>query len=181
MRAGVSGQGRHVGRGRVAGHFAAGGNDVARPGLAMALGDGRRDLFGRAVAERFHRVDVAGQDRLRSHLLPGLCERDHRIDVDHLATQAAHARQNAADVAADVQPHPGAQRVQAVDQPLLIGPDELFVDLRADQRSGGVAHADQVGAGFDLRPAELQPHCQRRIRTGRGRTADRRRSRSSGG
>ena len=39
-----------------------------------------------------------------------------------------------------------AHRVQAVDQLPLEGQDELLVDLRADQRGGGVAHADQVRA-----------------------------------
>ena len=59
-----------------------------------------------------------------------------------------------------MQPHPGAHSVQAIDQPLLVGPDELFVDLRADQRRGRIAHADQVRAGFHLHPAELQPQGQ---------------------
>ena len=147
----------------------------------MALGYRRRDLLGRAVAECFHRVDVAQQHNLGAHLLPGLGQRHHRVDVDDFATQASDTRQDAADVAADVQPHFRAHRVQAVDQLLFVGADELVVDLRADQRGGGVAHADQVHARIDLGPSELAAPSPIRNRTSRGQRPDRRRNQSSAG
>jgi hypothetical protein len=40
----------------------------------------------------------------------------------------------------------------------LQGLDEFEVELRPDQRAGGVAHADQVGAGLHLRAGEAQRH-----------------------
>ncbi len=95
---------------------------------------------------------------LRPHFPPRLLQGDHRVDVDHFAAQAADARQDAADVAADVQPHLRPHCVQAGDQPPLEGEHELLVDRRADQRRRGVAHADQLRPGVDLRPGELQLH-----------------------
>ncbi len=123
----------------------------------MTFGRRRRDRFGRAVAQRFHRIEITGQHRLGPYLVPGLIQRNHRVDIDHLAAQTADAWQNAADVAADVQPHPRPHRVQAIDQSLLVGANELFINLRADQRRGGVAHADQIDARLDLRGQTQSP------------------------
>ena len=46
--------------------------------------------------------------------------------------------------------------VYAVDHALLVGPDELLIDLRPDQRGGCIADADQVSARRYLRCGELQ-------------------------
>ncbi|OPZ07899.1 MAG: hypothetical protein BWZ10_02749 [candidate division BRC1 bacterium ADurb.BinA364] len=37
-------------------------------------------------------------------------------------------------------------------------PDEFAIEHRPDQRGGGVAQADQIRSGLDLRPCELQFH-----------------------
>ena len=64
-------------------------------------------------------------------------------------------------IAADVQPHARAHRVQFVDQSLFVRPDELPIELRADQRCGRVTHADQVDTGLDLGPGKTDPQLQR--------------------
>ena len=74
-----------------------------------------------------------------------------------------HALENPVGVAADVQAHPGAHGVQPLDHPLLVGQDELLVDLRADQRRGRIADADQVHARLDLGLGEAEFHLQHEL------------------
>ena len=62
-----------------------------------------------------------------------------------------------------MQPHLGAQGVQAVDQLLFVRPNELVVQLRADQRRGRVAHADQLGARVQLGLGKPQSHFEDEI------------------
>ncbi len=64
-------------------------------------------------------------------------------------------------VAADVQPHARAHRMQFVDQSFFVRPDELPIELRTDQRCGRIAHADQVHTGLDLGPRKSDAHLQR--------------------
>ena len=64
--------------------------------------------------------------------------------------------------------------LQPADQPLLVGQDEVAIDLRPDQRSCGVAHADDVRSRLDLRAAEAQVPSRSRIRRGRARKLRRR-------
>ncbi len=80
------------------------------------------------------------------------------VQIDDFTAQSAHAAEDAPRVAADVQPHLGAQAVHALDHALLERPDELLIDVRPDQRGGRIADADQVGAGRHLGGGKVQLH-----------------------
>ena len=153
-------QRQHVGRGRVAGDLAAGGHDIGRARLAMALDQRPQDRLRRAVADRRDRIEVAGQHLAGAHRPAGFLQRHQVVDVHQLAAQRADLRENPPRVAADVQPHLHPQGVQGVDQPPLIGQHELLVDLRAHQRRRGVAHAHQVRPRGHLGRGETGLHVE---------------------
>ena len=97
----------HVLIGRVAHHFAACAHDVARPSLTMALCYGLHHRLRRALPQYPHRIDVAQQYLLVSHLAACVVERDQRVLVNNVRPQTPKALREMPGVAADVQPHPG--------------------------------------------------------------------------
>ena len=54
-----------------------------------------------------------------------LAERRQEIQIDDVRARLPHALDDALGVAADVQPHRHAQRLDGRDQPLLVGQHEL--------------------------------------------------------
>ncbi len=110
-------------------------------------------MLRRLVPQHAHGIDVAQQDLVRAHHLARLGDRNQEVEIDDLAAKASDPLQDAARVPA-VEPHAGAERVQAVHHLLLVGPDEFIVEARTNERRGGVADADQLGARQDL----AQPH-----------------------
>ncbi len=68
MRPGKIPHRHHVGFRCIARHFASRADDIASTGQPMTFGQRGDNFLGRAVAKRFHRIDVAGQGRSRPDL-----------------------------------------------------------------------------------------------------------------
>ncbi len=54
--------------------------------------------------------------------------------------------------------HAAAHLVNRGDHLHLVRENELFVNLRADERGGGIAHAEDVDPGIDLGLGKRQLH-----------------------
>ncbi|MPN52288.1 hypothetical protein SDC9_199944 [bioreactor metagenome] len=57
-----------------------------------------------------------------------------------------------------MKPDPSAQRVNSIHQSLFVRPDEFLINSRANQRGGGITHADNVCPGADLFCREPKLH-----------------------
>ncbi|MFM1941157.1 MAG: hypothetical protein RI897_139 [Verrucomicrobiota bacterium] len=51
-----------------------------------------------------------------------------------------------------------AHGVDTIDEFFFVGPDEVFVEARADEGGGGVADPDEVSAGVELGFGEAEFH-----------------------
>lgn len=116
----------------VAGHFAPGADD--EPGATAAPW---HSTMVRVTRSRSSRRMVTGfRFRAGSGPAPsgaGVGQAHQGIEVDHGAAEPAHAAEAESGIPADVQPRATAEGADAVDEALLVGPDEFLVDLRPDQ------------------------------------------------
>ena len=97
----------------------------------------------------WHGLDHALDLHLRGD---GLRARTRRLaaDVDEIGAEPAQVVEQVGGVAANVEAHRRAHGVDAVDQALFGRPDELVVQVAADEGGRGVADPDVVGPGLHL-------------------------------
>lgn len=147
-------EGVHVFVGCVADDLTAGSDDPMWAGLCVKFFERQFDLEGRTVAEIGKRIQIPGKHLMRSHYGARFVHRHREIEIDHFTAEVGHAIEDAAGVSADMEAHFAAGGVDGIDQLFFPGPDELFVDARADEGGSRVTNADDVGAGSDLRGSE---------------------------
>src|SRR6188508_3197095 len=138
MRTRVSCQGTQVLRRRIARNLTTCAHDESRTCLTMTFRNGFSYCLRRSTAHDRYRIQITEQDLVRAHLRTGFADWGTRIEVHDVAAEPADGFQDASSVAADVQPHLRAKRMNAVHHSLLVRPYKLLVNLRPNQGSSRV-------------------------------------------
>jgi hypothetical protein len=156
MLVGIGAEGAQVVVGCIAGNLATGADDITGTCLLMTGGDGVADGGRGAVTKGEHWMKIAQQDLIGAHRLARLIQRGEVVQIHDLTSQPSESIQAVTCISTDVKSDPGAERVETVDEFFFVGPDELFVESGAHERSGCIADADEIDAGVDLSFGEAE-------------------------
>ena len=124
----------------------------------MGIGEVGEDLFRRAVLDLADGVEVAREAEVRSDLAADLFHRLEIIHVEEIHPEFRDLLELPLDVPADVEADARAGRMDGIHDLLLTWGDFGGIVLRADEGSGGVAEADEIGSCGNLGAGEIDFH-----------------------